>query len=104
MPPARYVHHLEPPERERLERRYRETAQADLRTRCQMILLSAESYSVAQIAQVTFYDQDTVLYWLDRYEAEGLDGLEDRPRSGRPPKSGRRGGKGVAGSGGGRPS
>lgn len=104
MPPARYVHHMEPPERERLERRYRETAQADLRTRCQMILLSAESYSVAQIAQVTFYDQDTVLYWLDRYEAEGLDGLEDRPRSGRPPKSGRRGGKGVAGSGGGRPS
>ena len=40
MPPGRYVHGMEPPERERLERRYRETAQADLRTRCQMILLS----------------------------------------------------------------
>ena len=104
MPPARYVHRMEPPERERLERRYRETAEADLRSRCQMILLSAESYSVLQIAQVTFYDQDTVLYWLDRYEAEGLDGLEDRPRSGRPPKSGRRDGKGLAGSGGGGPS
>lgn len=104
MPPARYVHGMEPPEREQLERRYRETAQADLRTRCQMILLSVQRYSVAQIAELTFYDQDTVLYWLDRYEAEGLDGLEDRPRSGRPPKSRRRDGKGFAGSGGGRPT
>lgn len=91
MPPARYVHGVEPPEREQLERRYRETDKADMRTRCQMILLSAQRYSVAQIAGLTFYDQDTVLYWLDRYEAEGLDGLEDRPRSGRPPKSGWRG-------------
>jgi transposase len=52
-----------------------------------MILLSAEGYSVANIARLTFFEEDSVLYWFDRYEAEKLTGLEDRPRSGRPPKS-----------------
>lgn len=33
------------------------------------------------------FEEDTVLYWFDRYEAEKLKGLEDRPRRGRPPKS-----------------
>jgi transposase len=51
-----------------------------------MILLSAQGRSVAEIAELTFFDQDTVLFWFDRYEADGLDGLRDHPRSGRPPK------------------
>jgi transposase len=51
-----------------------------------MILLSAQGHGVAEIAQLTFFDQDSVLYWFNRYEAEGLAGLEDRPKSGRPPK------------------
>jgi transposase len=55
-----------------------------------MILLSSQGRSVAEIAQLTFFEEDAVLYWIDRYEAEQLVGLEDRPRSGRPPKSGRR--------------
>jgi transposase len=52
-----------------------------------MILLSNQGHSVAEIAQLTFFDEDTVLYWFDRYEAENLKGLEDRPHSGRPPQS-----------------
>jgi transposase len=55
-----------------------------------MILLSAQGHSVAEIADLTFFGEDTVLYWIDRYEAENLNGLEDRPRSGRPSKSKRR--------------
>jgi transposase len=51
-----------------------------------MILLSAQGHGAAEIARLTFFDQDTVLFWFDRYEADGLDGLQDRPRSGRPPK------------------
>ncbi len=90
MPPARYVHKLTPEEQQALQQRYRQTDKADTRSRCQMILLSAAGHNVAQIATLTFFDQDSVLFCLDRYEAEGLDGLEDRPRAGRPPKSGHR--------------
>jgi transposase len=52
-----------------------------------MILLSAQGHSVGEIARWTFFDEDVVLYWFDRYEAENLKGLEDRPRLGRPSKS-----------------
>ena len=52
-----------------------------------MILLSAQKYVVSEIAELTLFNKDSVLYWLDRYESQGLSGLGDRPRSGRPPKS-----------------
>lgn len=87
MPAARTIRTLTEAEKQDLRKLYRQTDQADLRTRCQMILLSAEGYSVAEIASLTFFEEDSVLYWFDRYEAENLVGLEDRPRSGRPPKS-----------------
>jgi hypothetical protein len=51
-----------------------------------MILLSAEGYSMAEIARLTFFEEDSVLYWFDRYEAEKLKGLDDRPRSGAAPQ------------------
>jgi len=87
MPPARHVRTLSVEETEALRRLYRQTAQADIRTRCQMILLSAQGQPIADIAALTLFDEDSVRYWFDRYEAEGLLGLEDRPRPGRPPKS-----------------
>jgi transposase len=87
MPEARYVRALTAAEQKALRELYRHTDQADVRTRCQMILLSAQARSVSEIAQLTFFNEDSVLYWLDRYESLGLSGLEDRPRSGRPPKS-----------------
>ncbi len=90
MPVARYIRTLAPEEVQALRQLYRKTDNADLRTRCQMILLSSQGRSVAEIAQLTFFEEDAVLYWIDRYETDQLAGLEDRPRSGRPPKSGRR--------------
>ncbi|MBN9386538.1 MAG: helix-turn-helix domain-containing protein [Chloroflexi bacterium] len=86
MPAPRFLK-LDPQEVEALQKEYRNTNQADLRSRCQMILLSAQGRSASEIAQLTFFDQDTVLYWFERYEKEGLAALGDRPRSGRPPKS-----------------
>jgi transposase len=87
MPAARSIRTLTEAEKQGLRKLYRQTDKADLRTRCQMILLSSEGYSVADISRLTFFEEDSVLYWFDRYEAESLSGLEDRPRSGRPPKS-----------------
>jgi transposase len=52
-----------------------------------MILFSARGKTVPEIAELTLFDHDTVLYWLDRYAADGMAGLTTKPRSGRPPKS-----------------
>ena len=87
MPEARYVRSLSKGEQKALRELYRQTQNADVRTRCQMILLSSQKYAVSEIADLTLFNEDSVLYWLDRYESEGLAGLEDRPRSGRRPKS-----------------
>jgi transposase len=87
MPAKREIRKLSEEELAKLQKLYRQTENADIRTHCQMVLLSHQGHSVAEIAQLTFYDEDTVLNWFDRYEAENLQGLEDRPHSGRPPKS-----------------
>ena len=56
-----------------------------LRTRAQMILLAAEQgRKVPQIAAIVRESEATVLRWLKRYLAEGLEGLHDAPRPGRP--------------------
>jgi transposase len=87
MPEARYVRSLSKAEQKALQELYRRTQNADVRTRCQMILLSAQEYAVSKIAELTFFNEDSILYWFDRYEQDGLAGLEDRPRTGRHPKS-----------------
>lgn len=53
--------------------------------RAQMVVLSARGYSVPQIAAIHDCGQDVVRLWLHRYEEQGVAGLEDAPRSGRPP-------------------
>lgn len=87
MPTVRQIDDLPEEERTALEKLYRKTDNADVRTRCQMILFSSKGYSVAEIAKLTMFEEDTVLYWFDRYETEKLKGLDDRTRRGRPPKS-----------------
>jgi transposase len=52
-----------------------------------MVLLCARGYRVPQIAQIHDCGEDVVRLWLHRYDQEGITGLEDEPRSGRPPKN-----------------
>jgi transposase len=49
-----------------------------------MILLSHQGWSPAAIASLLGYDPLTVRRWLHRYNLEGVVGLTDRPRPGRP--------------------
>lgn len=64
---------------------YRTTKDARLRTRAQMVLLASEKgLKVHEVAPLVRESEDTVLRWLKRYAAEGLEGLTDAPRSGRP--------------------
>ena len=39
-----------------------------------------------QLAAVLSVDRDTVSRWLAAWQEQGLEGLADAPRSGRPPK------------------
>ncbi|WP_201394582.1 helix-turn-helix domain-containing protein [Ktedonobacter sp. SOSP1-52] len=51
---------LKPEEQQALQELYHCTLDATAKTRCQILLLSARPMSVPQIAQVTFYSEDTV--------------------------------------------
>jgi transposase len=74
-----------PTQHEQLDQLYRNTKVPRLRTRAQMILLAAEQgLKVPQSALIVRESEATVLRWLKHYRAEGLEGLQDAPRPGRP--------------------
>jgi transposase len=53
-------------------------------TRAVMVLLSAHGLPPARIAELLDCHPATVRRWISRFNAEGVAGLADRPRSGRP--------------------
>jgi hypothetical protein len=53
-------------------------------TRAVMVLLSLHGLPPAQIAELLNCHPATVRRWVSRFNSEGLAGLADRPRSGRP--------------------
>lgn len=57
-----------------------------MRVRAQAVFLRGVGLSVAGIAGLLGIHEVTVKRWLARYRREGVEGLEDRPRRGRPPK------------------
>jgi transposase len=76
---------MTPTQREQLDRLCRTTKAPRMRTRAQMILLATEQgLKVLQIAAIVREIEATVLRWLKRYRSEGVDGLHDAPRPGRP--------------------
>jgi len=80
-----YVSSLTEQQLAELDELYRTTKSPRLRTRAQMVLLSAEKgLKVQEIAEIVRESQATVLRWLKRYMAEGVEGLKDIPRAGRP--------------------
>ena len=79
-----YVPSLSEEQKDELEELYRKTGVPRVRTRAQMILLSAEKKLKAEeIADIVRESSVTVLRWLHRYMAEGIQGLMDAPRAGR---------------------
>ena len=59
-------------------------------TRAVMILLSWHGLAPGQVAELLDCHPVTVRRWIGRFNSEGLAGLADRPRSGRPRLGGRR--------------
>jgi transposase len=55
-----------------------------VRQRAHAILLSSKGYTITQLQEIFEVDRDTISVWIDRFEAQGIAGLEDKPRPGRP--------------------
>ena len=53
--------------------------------RAHFVLLSAQGYSAPEIGKLLGYDAQTVRIWLKAFQQQRCAGLEDAPRSGRPP-------------------
>jgi transposase len=53
-------------------------------TRASIIVMAADGKPNVRIAEQVGIDENQVAVWRKRYEAEGLDGLKDRARPGRP--------------------
>lgn len=54
--------------------------------RAHYVLLSAQGYAPHEIGRLMGYDPATVRHWLKAYRRQGVAGLQDAPRSGRPPR------------------
>jgi transposase len=72
-------------EKQTLEEAHRNHPQFRARNRAQAVLLSARGYSIARLRDIFEVRRDTVSGWLDRWERDGIAGLMDEARSGRPP-------------------
>jgi transposase len=76
---------LRPGDRSGLRRLTRSSAvRAGVAQRARIVLLAAEGVPNAEIARRVGVSRPTVVSWRGRYEAGGLDALDDAPRSGRP--------------------
>lgn len=81
----KYVSPLTKAQREQLQQIMAKETSARVRTRAHSILLSDDGFTIEEIQTICFVnDRDTVSSWIDAWEERGVEGLYDRPRSGRP--------------------
>jgi transposase len=57
---------------------------AGLALRARIVLLAADGAGTSEIVARTGVSKPTVIAWKKRYAAEGIGGLQDRPKPGRP--------------------
>ena len=75
-----------PDDKIELETLYRQTKDVRIRERTQIILLAAEQEMTApEICRIVRRNDQTIRNWIKRFNAKGLAGLYDAPRSGAPP-------------------
>ena len=83
--PLNAVVELPEPDRAELSRWLRSPSMpAGLAQRARIVLLAADGAGTNEIVNRTGVSKPTVIAWKKRYAAEGIGGLEDRPKPGRP--------------------
>lgn len=86
MRPPIQVRPISVDEKIELETLYRQTKDVRIRERTQIVLLAAEQELTApEICRIVRRNDQTVRSWIKRFNAEGIPGLYDAPRSGAPP-------------------
>ena len=78
----RYIH-LTPEQKVALEKAYKTGTSHDYRNRCHCILLSSQGWSTIELKNFFQVSQLTIYLWFNRYEEEGIAGLQIRPGRGR---------------------
>ena len=80
----RFVQPLTSEQRELLDHTMRTDRSFRARARAHSVLLSSQGKTITDIAQTYQVHRVTVSSWITSWEASGIQGLYDRPRSGRP--------------------
>jgi len=80
----KYVDPLSEQDIKRLNHTYRTHLNHRVRQRSHAILLSHRGYKIPDISQLLESHRDRVSAWIDQWHREGIEGLYDQPRSGRP--------------------
>jgi transposase len=81
----RYVETLSEKDKEELNSLLKRHASHNVRRRAHSVLLSADGFRINEIARVYQVHRETVTNTFSRWEKDGIDGLYDSPRDGRPP-------------------
>lgn len=84
MRPQRFIKKLTKNERLEIENLYRKGPNSRVRKRAQAIRLSSKGYTIPQISEILGCNQQSIHNWFNCFETDGLDGLYDKPRKGRP--------------------
>ena len=84
MRPQRFIKKLTKNEHQEIENLYRKGPNNRFRKRAQAIRLSIKGYTIPQISEILGCNQQSIHNWFNGFETDGLDGLYDKHREGRP--------------------
>ena len=85
---SRYIFVRKPTQEEK-DRLYTLLEDGRVGYRAKIILLSSQGYPVPQIRVATNHHDQNICKWIHRFNEEGMEGLMDKPRSGRKPLIGK---------------
>ena len=71
---------------EELRSAYEREGDQKVKERMRLISAVMEGHSAREVAKMMMVSESKVNYWKRRFREEGLEGLRERPRSGRPPE------------------
>lgn len=83
--PTRFVKELTPEDQEVLRYLRDEGETRRIRQRAQALLLSNNGKTVNELAEILEVNRDTVRDWFASWERDGIKGVADKARSGKPP-------------------
>ncbi len=80
----KFISQLDIPNRKELEKMMKTSDTYRNRIRAHAILLSYKKYSIDAMADIFEVHRDTISRWIDCWHEQGVSGLKDAPKPGRP--------------------